>query len=155
MQQAVDWACGLGQQILGHIDDAAVSLAQHILIEPTACRPSLAACSGCCSCRYLQHVAAAAAAAAAATAACSMTELPAHQPSVRLISTRQEHEIRFWMYMNHHEIVWLQCQRRVAQQRLAATLRSRAMQAGACLQQPSLWQLLRRPGRHMSGQRPL
>ena len=35
VQRAVDWACSLGQQVLGHADEAAVTLAQHILIEPT------------------------------------------------------------------------------------------------------------------------
>ena len=34
VQRAVDWACGLCCQVLAHVDEAAVTLARHVLIEP-------------------------------------------------------------------------------------------------------------------------
>ena len=35
VQQAVDWLCGLVRQVACHVDEATVTLARHILIEPT------------------------------------------------------------------------------------------------------------------------
>lgn len=35
VQRAVDWICGLGRQLLAQADEAAVTLARHILVEPT------------------------------------------------------------------------------------------------------------------------